>query len=541
MEDKAVSGQPGNKSVIKGKEFRRFRCTLCPASSSRKFNLQRHMKSHHPGYGENYILDLTPKERGNQSMKVSDKSNSSFVFNDSPILNDDFSNNSDNPIAMDLSSPPGSSSFNYHLDSPETKFPSGMENRTVSDSAENLSSTGTNENERKNRLLTPVKPPVVKALYGKMKSDNAGKGRLDQVLFSKFGCYTKMNEAESGLDELNSDLLKAQPVFVMPEINSKPETNLAPVGSQQGSDMSTKTEVVIPTVVENNDLMESENMVQNPTNEAEPSSQLTSDISSKGENKPTDGNNKSQSEIDSFNQNKVTENEIGDGRKEVNHLDKSAVHIPETFHKHTDNKKTTKENMEETSEVEGTKTASNTSHIEEQSEQVIEYVFKRNLDNGAINDAGNEEMVTANEKLEEETLQEKENSEYVSPENDIEESVQEKNRRLSQGSNTDIETSDVFGNDPHADVDLPNLDGGSSDDATISENEFEEDGELQIHLENDCEQNEVGINDNGEIETGMKVLRSVSRKSTEELVNKNVSPPDTRTLRSRPKPGGSAS
>ena len=49
----------------KSKEFCRFRCTICNAASSRKFNLQRHVNSHHPNV-TNCIIDLTPPKNPRQ-------------------------------------------------------------------------------------------------------------------------------------------------------------------------------------------------------------------------------------------------------------------------------------------------------------------------------------------------------------------------------------------------------------------------------------------------------------------------------------------
>ena len=49
----------------KSKEFCRFRCTICNAASSRKFNLQRHVNSHHPN-ATNCIVDLLPPKNPRQ-------------------------------------------------------------------------------------------------------------------------------------------------------------------------------------------------------------------------------------------------------------------------------------------------------------------------------------------------------------------------------------------------------------------------------------------------------------------------------------------
>lgn len=83
----------------RSKEFQRFRCSLCGASSGRKFNLQRHLKSHHPGFGDSYITDLTPKkasEQGSVSADLDgDMGQHRSVYHDVPLSADH--------LAMDLS------------------------------------------------------------------------------------------------------------------------------------------------------------------------------------------------------------------------------------------------------------------------------------------------------------------------------------------------------------------------------------------------------------------------------------------------------
>ena len=151
------------------------------------------MKSHHPGYSDCYIVDLTPKERGHSDGDMA------YTPRIIGCHNEDSNDNSSQ--AMDLSS---AGLENWYGTTEEKVSPSSsFANSSLAISSVDLSpqnkesvtsgsgNSGSESSSKKvsERMSNPSKD-----------GSSSGKIRkgLDQVLFSKFGCYTNVQSEMNG-------------------------------------------------------------------------------------------------------------------------------------------------------------------------------------------------------------------------------------------------------------------------------------------------------------------------------------------------------